>query len=140
MSKQTKTNIDTTINKFNRLFLLSFENEDGRTSFSKYYTPSVELKYFDVLTDSKSFFDVPIEIKEETYEKIIEMNKNNDYTTFQIITSWLQIDLNKQIELKKLDLKQQINFTSKLEEDNGAMMLLIIEKSEKTTFNFHKIL
>ena len=85
MSKQTKTNIDTTINKFNRLFLLSFENEDGRTSFSKYYTPSVELKYFDVLTDSKSFFDVPIEIKEETYEKIIEMNKNNDYTTGNLL-------------------------------------------------------
>ena len=85
MSKQTKTNIDTTINKFNRLFLLSFENEDGRTSFSKYYTPSVELKDFDVLTDSKSFFDVPIEIKEETYEKIIEMNKNNDYTTGNLL-------------------------------------------------------
>ena len=71
MSKQTKTNIDTTINKFIRLFVLSFENEDGRTSFSKYYTPSLELKDFDVLTDSKSFFDVPIEIKKETYEKII---------------------------------------------------------------------
>ena len=55
MSKQTKTNIDTTINKIIRLFVLSFENEDGRTSFSKYYTPSVELKDFDVLTDSKSF-------------------------------------------------------------------------------------
>ena len=39
MTKQTKTNklnylIDPTFNKFNRLFVLTFENEDDRTSFS----------------------------------------------------------------------------------------------------------
>ena len=38
MTKQTKTNnlnylIDPTFNKFNRLFVLSFENEDDRRSF-----------------------------------------------------------------------------------------------------------
>ena len=38
MTKQAKTNnlnylIDPTCNKFNRLFVLSFENEDNRTSF-----------------------------------------------------------------------------------------------------------
>ena len=40
MSNQDKTNnlnylIDPTFNKVNRLFVLSFENEDDRTSFSK---------------------------------------------------------------------------------------------------------
>ena len=44
MIKQTKTNylnylIDPTLNKVNRLFVLSLENEEDRTSFSKYYTP-----------------------------------------------------------------------------------------------------
>ena len=43
--------------------MLSLENEDYRTSFSKYYTPSVEIKDFNVLTDSKSFLDVPIKKK-----------------------------------------------------------------------------
>ena len=62
MSKQTKTNnlnylIDPTFSKANRLFALSFENEDDRISFSKYYTPSVEMKGFNVLIDGKSFFD-----------------------------------------------------------------------------------
>ena len=43
MIKQTKTNylnylIDPTL-KVNRLFVLSLENEEDRTSFSKYYTP-----------------------------------------------------------------------------------------------------
>ena len=51
MTKQTKTNklnylIDPTFNKFNRLFVLTFENEDDRTSFSKYYTTKVEIKDF----------------------------------------------------------------------------------------------
>ena len=46
MSKQTKTNnlnylIGPTFNKADRLFAVSFENENDRTWFSKYYAPSV---------------------------------------------------------------------------------------------------
>ena len=41
MTNETKTNnldylIDPTFNKINRLFVISFENEEDRTSFSKY--------------------------------------------------------------------------------------------------------
>ena len=51
MAKQAKTNylnylIDSTFNKINTLFALSFENEDYRTSFSKYYTPKTEIIFF----------------------------------------------------------------------------------------------
>ena len=35
----------------------------------------------NVLVAGKSFFDVPVKSKEEAYEKIIEISKNNDYTT-----------------------------------------------------------
>ena len=71
MTNNTKTNnlnylIDPTFNKVNRLFVLSFENEEGRTSFSKYYTPKVEVKDFNVLIDGKSFFDVPVKNKRYT--------------------------------------------------------------------------
>ena len=60
MTNQTKTNhlnylIDPTFTKVNRLFVLSFENEEDRISFSKYYVPEVEIKDFNVLTDGKSF-------------------------------------------------------------------------------------
>ena len=77
MTNNTKTNnlnylIDPTFNKVNRLFVLSFENEEGRTSFSKYYVPKVEIKYFNVLIDGKRFFDVPVKNKEEAYEKNYE--------------------------------------------------------------------
>ena len=54
MSNQTKNNnlnylIDPTFTNVNRLFVLSFGNEDDRTSFSKYYVPKVEIKDFNVL-------------------------------------------------------------------------------------------
>ena len=47
MSNQTKNKnlnylIDPTFTNVNRLFVLIFENEDDRTSFSKYYVPKVE--------------------------------------------------------------------------------------------------
>ena len=53
MSNQTKNNlnylIDPTFTNVNRLFVLSFENETNRTSFSKYYVPKVKIKDFNVL-------------------------------------------------------------------------------------------
>ena len=57
---------------------MSFKNDQDRTSFTNFYTPKVEIKDGNVLIDGKSFFDVPIKNKEETYEKIIEISKNND--------------------------------------------------------------
>ena len=61
--------------KVNRLFVLSFENENDRTSFSKYYVQNVQIKDLNVLIDGKSFFDMPIKNNEETYEQIIEMER-----------------------------------------------------------------
>ena len=53
MSNQAKNNnlnylIDPTFTNVNRLFVLSFENENDRTSFSKYYVPKFEIKEFNV--------------------------------------------------------------------------------------------
>ena len=48
--------------------------KDHRNSFSKYYLPNVEIEDFNVLTDGKSFFYLPVKNKEEAYEKIIEMS------------------------------------------------------------------
>ena len=86
MNNQTKNKnlnylIDPTFTKVNRLFALSFENENDKTSFSKYYVPNVQVKYFYVLIDGKTFFDMPIKHDEEIYKQIVEMRRNNDYTT-----------------------------------------------------------
>ena len=63
LCNQTKNNnlnylIDPTFTNVNRLFLLSFENKNDRTSFSKYYVPKVEIKNFNVLIDGKPFFEI----------------------------------------------------------------------------------
>ena len=76
--------IDPTFTKVNRLFVSSFARnarEDHRDSFSNYYVPNVEIKDFNILVDGKCFFDLPVKNEVETYEKIIEMSRNNDYTT-----------------------------------------------------------
>ena len=73
MHKKTETNnlnylIDPTFAKVSKLFVLSFKNENDRTSFSKCYEPSIETKDFNILIDGKSFFDSPIKHKEETWK------------------------------------------------------------------------
>ena len=61
MTNQTENNnlnyylIDPTFIKVTRLFFLSFENEDDRTSYLKYYVPNVQIKDFNVLIDEKVF-------------------------------------------------------------------------------------
>ena len=56
-------------------------NTDSRYSFSDYYVPKAKVNDFNVLTDGKSFFDLPVKIDEEAYEKIIDLSNNSDYTT-----------------------------------------------------------
>ena len=78
----------------------------------------------------------------KNYEKIIEMSRNNDYTTDNLLDfpyfkghyRLIAIGLSKQTRLR---YSQQISFIGKLEnQTNGATMLFIIEKSEETTFEF----
>ena len=91
----------------------------------------------------KVFFDKPIKNEEETDKQIIEMGRNNDYTTGNLLDyeyfskhyRLIAIDLSKQIELENFDLKQQISFIGQLVDDK-ATMFFIIEKSEETTFEF----
>ena len=90
MSNQIKNNnlnylIDPTFTNVNRLFVLSSKNENNGTSFLKYYVPKYEIKDFNVLIDVKQFFEIPVKNKEEAYKAIIEMRKNNDYTTGNLL-------------------------------------------------------
>ena len=109
-----------------------------------YYVPNVQIKDFNELIDRKSFFDMPIKDVAETYEQIVEMGRNNDYTTGNLLDyeyfskhyKLIATDLNKQIELENTDLKEQINCIWRLERNKGATMFFIIEKSEETTLTF----
>ena len=80
--------IDPTFTNVNRLFILSFARntqEDRGDSFSHYYMPNVEIKDFNDLINGKSFFDLSVKNEEEAYKKIIEMSRNNDCTTGNLL-------------------------------------------------------
>ena len=47
--------IDPTLSKVSRLFVLSFENENDKATFSKYLKPTVEIKKYHVVIDSRFF-------------------------------------------------------------------------------------
>ena len=70
---------------FQRIARENNSTKDYRDSFSHYYVPNVRIKDFHVLNDGKSFFDLPVKNEEEDYEKIIEMNNNNDYKTGNLL-------------------------------------------------------
>ena len=69
------------------------------------------------------------------------MSRNNDHTSGNLLDyenfskhcKLIAIDLSKQSELENSDLKKQINFIGRLDEDN-ATVFFIIEKPEKTSF------
>ena len=77
--------IDLTFKKVNRLFVLLFENEKDRNSFSKHYTLSVETKNFNILIDGIKFFWCANKKQTRNIQKIIEMSWNNDYTTGNLL-------------------------------------------------------
>ena len=97
-----------------------------------------------MLVDGKRFFEMPIKIDEETFEQIIEMGRNNDYTTGNLLDyeyfskhyKLIAKDLSWKTELENPDLRQQINSIGGLGRDGGVTMFFIIEKSEETTFEF----
>ena len=69
---------------FKNVVVLSFkygEDDPARNSIDKYYKLLVEIKGFNVLIDNKPFFDQHVKNKQEAYEKLVEMSRNNDYTT-----------------------------------------------------------
>ena len=55
VTNNTNFLIDPTSNNVNGLFVLAFPNEEDRNSFSKYYTPTVEIKDYNVLIDLQPF-------------------------------------------------------------------------------------
>ena len=130
--------IDPTFTNVNKLLVLAYQNADDRQSFSQFYLPRVMVKDFNVIIDELPFFDLPIKTEEEAYEKIIDISRNNEYTTVNLLDydyfkkyyKLIAIDLSKQ----QVDLIQQINFIGRLEQ--AANVFIIIEKKENTILEF----
>ena len=131
----------------NRLFVLPFENENGRTSHSTYYLPKIEIKDYNVMIDGRNFFDQPINSMSKTYENIrkIATGKGDDYTTgclldypyFKENYKMIAVDLSRQDELDADPRAiQQINFTANLDRAGNTIIFVIIEEGKETIFEF----
>ena len=134
--------IDPTFTVVNRLLVLAYQTADDRQSFSQFCLPKVMVKDFNVIIDKLAFFDLPIKT-EEAYEKIIDISRNNEYTTsnllgydyFKKYYKSIAIDLSKQQVLQENeDLIQQINFIGRLTEPGNVF--IIIGKNEHTILEF----
>ena len=101
----------------------------------------MEIKDFNALIDNKTFFDQPVKDKQEAYENLLEMLRNDNSTTGNLLDYFyhqkyykpIGIDLLRQ---KNTSIQQQINFTGKSGEDGGATMLFIVKKQRKSILNF----
>ena len=125
--------INSSFQGVNRIFVLCFENKNDRTSHSTYYLPKVEIKDYNAMTDGRNYFDQPINSMGKTYENIkkIATGQGDDYTTGCLLNYFylkdhykmIAIDLSKQQALDSDPRAiQQINFTAKLDTDDGATM------------------
>ena len=134
--------IDPTFTNVNRLFVLAYQNVDDGQSYDEFYLPKVMVKDY-VIIDKLAFFDLPIKTEEKAYEKIIDISRNNEYTTGNLLNydyfkkyyKLIAIDLSKQQVLQENeDLIQLINFNGRLTE--AANVFIIIKKKEKTILEF----
>ena len=62
--------IDPSFQGINILFVLSFENDAHRTSYKRFFLPTVEIKDYNIMIDGKNFFDPPVTNDLRIYENI----------------------------------------------------------------------
>ena len=86
----------------------------------------VKIKDFNALMNYKLFFDQHIKYKQEANNLFVEVLRNDDYATENLLDNlnWhtifiISLALNYQNK-KKSSILQQVNFTGKLEEDDGV--------------------
>ena len=111
----TRFPLDASFQGVNRLFVLASDNTNNgdnkveRDIHRKYFLPRVDITNYNVLIDSRNFYDQPINDQIKKYEKIrkITTGKGDDYTTgclldyqyFKDHCQLIAVDLSKQKEL-----------------------------------------
>ena len=101
--------IDPTFTNVNKLFVLAYRTTDDRQSYSQFYLPRVMVKDCNIIIDELAFFYSPIKTEEEAFGKIIDISRNNEYTTGNLLDydyfkkhyKLIAIDLSKQQALQE---------------------------------------
>ena len=131
----------------NRIFVLTFENDDHRTSDERYYLPTLKIKDHNIMINGENFFDQPVKNNKVTYDNIrkIAIGYSDDCTTgclldypyFTDTYKMIAVDLSKQ---QALDADpraiQQINFTANLDRAGNTRVYFILEETKETILDF----
>ena len=127
--------------------MLSFENENGRTSHAEYFLPKVEIKDYNVKIDGKNILEKPIKNDATTYENIRKTvtGQGGDYTTAHLLDypyfkenyKMISIDLSKQ-EALDADPRaiQEINFTTNIDRPANTTMFFITGEAKEADLDF----
>ena len=75
--------VDPSFQGVNRLFILSFKDNDGRESHKQYYLPVVEIKDYSIMINWRNLFDQPSKKWCKNMWQIwkISSGQEDDYTT-----------------------------------------------------------
>ena len=108
-----------------------------RNSFDKRNMLLAKIKDFNALIDNKPHFEKPTKNKQEAYEKLVEISRNNDYTPgnvdywyYQKYYKIIGIYLSRQTNT---NISRQINFMRKLEEKRWNINAFYCRKAKKPT-------
>ena len=137
----------------NRLFVLAFNNtENGnnkveRDSHRKFFLSRVNITNYNVLIDSRNFYDQPIndQIKKYDETRKIATEKGDNYATgclldyqyFKDHYQLIAVDLSKQKELDANPrTSKQTEFYGKL--GTNSQVCTVLEKSKETVLQYSK--
>ena len=131
----------------NRLFVLSFENNDDRKVHAWYFLPKVEIKDYNVMINGQNLFGQPVrnELTKNDNNPKTATGQGNDYISDCLLDhpyskehhKLIAIDLSKQEALDANPKEmQQINFAVNLDQVRITAMFLIIEEEKETKWVF----
>ena len=139
--------IEPSFQGINKLFVLTFENDDHRSSTRRYNLPTVEIKDYNIMINGENVFDQPIKNNKVTYENIrkIASGQGDDYTAGCLLDYSYFVDTYKMaaVDLSKqqaLDADpraiQQIHFTASLDRAGSTRVNFILEEAKETILEF----
>ena len=115
----------------NRLFVLSFENEEDRKASTGYYLPKVEIKDCNIMTDGKNFIDQPVKSDIRVYDNISKIaTGQRDYCTTGCLLDYNYFKKHYKmivIDLSKFDANPKTT---------NATLFFIIEEAKETILDF----
>ena len=96
----------------------------------------VEINDFNALIDNAPIFDQLVKNKQEAYEKLLPMSRNDDWTTRNLLDFSYHRNYYKLVGIDSswqtnTSISQQINFVKKLEECDVTIMFLLLKSGKK---------